>query len=83
MRITLTELLELGFVRNPNLWIGSGYFHCPECRRYHMHDAYSYRVGSIQDDALVCQNCQNYHDRTDMVLRIYRERKLREETNND
>jgi hypothetical protein len=54
----LEELIEKGFVKNPNLWLGDGHLYCTTCERYTPHEAYTLIEGDIlRTDVEVCTRC--------------------------
>lgn len=52
--LTRKELENKGYVLNPNLWLGSGYIYCSNCKDYHMHYGMSKSNG---DYVIVCFIC--------------------------
>ena len=55
---TVQELESRGLIRNPNMWIGNGWFYCVVCSEYTYHFAMSHRNDS--DCFEICKQCKSY-----------------------
>lgn len=53
--MTINELEKLGYKRNPNLYIGDGYWYCKNCKRYHYHLAFS----KNGEHKYICKGCMS------------------------
>lgn len=68
MPITRAQLIADGCTVNPNMWIGSGFFHCPTCGGDRRHEALSHTGAA--DCYEVCLGCGLYHGRESMRAQI-------------
>lgn len=57
-RYTRAELVRAGLVVNQNMWLGSGWFYCPNCKAYRYHEALSHPGRA--DCFEVCRECHAY-----------------------
>lgn len=56
--ISRDDMILMGLVLNPNMPIGAGFFHCPNCNHYTYHFAMSHR--GLSDCFELCQDCDSY-----------------------
>ncbi len=50
------EIAVLGAVENPHCYLGDGYLHCPNCRKYNHHKVMS--KGHTHYE--ICDGCKSY-----------------------
>lgn len=56
--ISRDELIRMGLVLNPNMYISDGFFHCPNCNHYTYHFAMSHSGAS--DCFELCKDCNSF-----------------------
>ena len=61
---TENELIQAGIVKNPNMWIDSGWIFCVKCNNYRFHFAMSHIGGN--DCYEICQICKTYSGKNEL-----------------